>query len=283
MEGKRFSIGEKPHFGIKPHIRKKPRIQAGNIHVYFRGNCRFNIFYDDKDRIEFLIRCNNTAIKHETKILAFVLMDNHVHLQIETNSVTSFVRDLLKGYVQWYNRKNGLSDKLFKTPFSSACKYSNEWILKSILYILNNPIKARLCKHPSEYLWSSYHLYFGKKHQLQKYINIDIDLINRIFHGKDTLDDAIINFKADIYELRDKGDSVWTRTPDALVIKHLNILLSGKNIYQLSPDEMINIIIALRHETGATYRQIASVTHQCYEYVRKTLCASRSGRHFDAV
>jgi len=66
--------------GKKKQLRRIPRIQAGNIHVYFRGNCRFNIFYDDKDRIEFLIRCNNVAQKHETKILAFVLMDNHVHL-----------------------------------------------------------------------------------------------------------------------------------------------------------------------------------------------------------
>lgn len=273
MEGKKFSIGEKPHFGDKPRIGNKPRIQAGNIHVYFRGNCRFNIFYDDNDRIEFLIRCNNTAVKHDTKILAFVLMDNHVHLQIETNSVTNFVRDLLKGYVQWYNRKNGLSDKLFKSPFSSACKYSNDWITNSILYILNNPIKARICEHPSEYLWSSYHLYFGKRHQLQKYINIDIDLINRInkiFQGKNTLDDAIINFKADINELRDKNDGVWTRTTDALVIKHLNLILGKRNIYQINSDEMIKIIIALRNETGATYRQIASVTHQSYDYVRKT-------------
>ncbi len=265
MEGKNFSIG------------RKPRIQSGNIHVYFRGNCRFNIFYDDKDRIEFLIRCNNTALKHETKILAFVLMDNHVHLQIETNSVTNFVRDLLKGYVQWYNRKNGLADKLFKSPFSSACKYSNEWITNSILYILHNPIKARICTHPSEYLWSSYHFYLGKRHQLQKYINIDINSINRInwiFLEKNTLDDAIINFKADLNELRDKGDGVWTRTSDAQVIKHLNLLLGRRNIYQISSEEMIKIIIALRNETGASYRQIASVTHQSYEYVR---------RHFDAV
>ncbi len=68
--------------GKKKVFGRKARIQSGNIHVYLRGNCRYNVFYDDKDRIEFLIRCNNVAHKYDTKILAFVLMDNHVHLQL---------------------------------------------------------------------------------------------------------------------------------------------------------------------------------------------------------
>ncbi len=262
MEGKMKKLG------------RNPRIQSGNIHVYFRGNCRFNIFYDDKDRIEFLTRCNNIAQKHKTKILAFVLMDNHVHLQLITNNLTNFVRDLLKGYVQWYNRKNGLSDKLFKTPFSSACKYSDFWIENSILYILNNPLKSKICKHPSEYIWSSYHFHFSKRNHLEKYINIDTEFLNHIYPDRKSLDSAIINYKADLGEIKEKGSDIWTRTTDGLVIKCLKTLLGDRIIYQISDDEMVELIISLRKESGASYRQIASVTHQSYEFVRRTLWRS---------
>ena len=242
--------------GKKKQFGRKPRIQSGNIHVYFRGNCRFNIFYDDNDRKEFLIRCNNVAQKYETKILAFILMDNHVHLQLETNNLTNFVKDLLKGYVQWYNRKNGLSDKLFKTPFSSACKYSDKWIENSIIYILNNPLKSRICKHPSEYLWSSYHFHFSKRNSLEKYIKIDTEFLNRLYPDRKSLDNAIINYKSDLAEIRERGDDVWTRTTDGLVINCLNDLLGERIIYQISASEMEDIIISLRKESGASYRQI---------------------------
>jgi len=260
--------------GQKKLCGRKARTQSGNIHIYLRGNCRFNIFYDDKERIEFLIRCNCAAQKHETKILAFVLMDNHVHLQVVTERLTNFVRDFLKGYVQWYNKKNGLSDKLFKTPFSSACKYSDIWIENSILYILNNPLKSMICNHPSEYLWSSYHFHHYKKNPLEKYINIDTEFLNRIYPDRKSLDNAIINYKSDFSKIRNRGDEIWTRATDGIVINCLNVLLKGRNIYQISPSEMTELIISLRKETGASYRQIASVTHESYEFVRRTLWRS---------
>lgn len=252
-------------------FRRKQRIQSGNIHVYLRGNCRFNIFYDDRDRIEFLIRCNNTAQKHSSKIVAFVLMDNHVHLQIVTINLTDFVKDLLKGYVQWYNRKNGLSDKLFKTPFSSACKYSDIWIEKSILYILNNPLKSMICKHPSEYLWSSYHFHFSKRNHLEKHIQVDTDFLNRIYPDKKSLDNAIINFKVGLDEIKERENNIWTRTTDGQVINCLKNILGERSIFQISDNEIVDLIITLKKESGASIRQISSVTHQSYEFVRRTL------------
>ncbi len=260
--------------GKKKVFGRKARIQSGNIHVYLRGNCRYNVFYDDKDRIEFLIRCNNVAHKYDTKILAFVLMDNHVHLQLVTNNLTNFVSDLLKGYVQWYNRKNGLSDKLFKTPFSSACKHSDKWIENSILYILNNPIKSGMCKYPSEYLWSSYHFHLNNKNPLRKYIKIDTDFLTKIYPNRKSLDKAIMYYKSDLEDIRDKRHDIWPRVTDGFVIKCLNTLLKGRNVFQISEGEMEELIISLRKESGASYRQIASVTHESYELVRRTLWRS---------
>ena len=160
---------------------------------------------------------------------------------------------------------------MFKSPFSSACKYSDIWIENSILYILNNPLKSRICKHPSEYLWSSYHFHFSKRNPLEKYIKIDTEFLNRIYPDRKSLDNAIINYKSDLAEIRERGDDIWTRTTDGLVINCLNVLLGERIIYQISASEMVDLIISLRKESGASYRQIASVTHESYEFVRRIL------------
>ncbi|HPS96124.1 MAG TPA: hypothetical protein PK115_05950, partial [Bacteroidales bacterium] len=125
-----------------------------------------------------------------------------------------------------------------------------------------------------EYLWSSYHFHFSKRNHLEKYINIDTEFINRIYPDRKSLDSAIINYKADLGEIKEKGNDIWTRTTDGLVINCLKILLGDRIIYQISDSEMIDLIISLRKESGASYRQIASVTHQSYEFVRRTLWRS---------
>ncbi len=75
----------------------------------------------------------------------------------------------------------------------SYCKYSEEWIINSILYILNNPVSALLCDHPSEYAWSSYHFLFHRQNSLAKHIEIDTSLIYKHFKNRIELDEAIKN------------------------------------------------------------------------------------------
>ena len=256
---------------MKNEKARIPRVQSGNIHVYIRGNSRYNVFYDDNDRTEFLSRCYCSAEKHMVTIYAFVIMDNHVHLQISTDKLSKFVRDFLQGYSQWYNHKHGLSDKLFKSPFSSACKYSEKWILDSILYILNNPVKSKICKHPSEYLWSSYSQYFSDCSPLNKYIRVDKFFIREQFKNIYALDKAVINFGAGLNEIKEESNFTWSRLSDSIVSKNLGLILNNRDLFCLTEEEIKAIILTLRNETNASFRQIASLTHTEYGFVRRTL------------
>jgi len=251
------------------------RVQAGNNHVYLRGNGKNTVFYKDSERIEFLKRCNSAAKRHNCKILAFVLMDNHLHLQVESKKLVSFVKSILIGYVQWYNKQNGLSDKLFKTPFSSACKYTDESVVESIMYILCNPVKAGMCSHPGEYLWSSYDAYFNSRSPILKYIDIDTELIRTIFKTKKEFESAVLNYSSDIDRIRKRGKGYWPRELHNDIINHLSKILKGRNIFQLNRDEISNLILRLRKETGASFRQIASITHESYEEVRRIIVGKK--------
>ena len=130
------------------------RVQEGSIHVYFRGNNRNNVFYEDVDRVSFLSRCGYYSKKYNSTVQEFVLMDNHIHLQLQTNQLTRLMKSILVSFVHYYNQKHNTSGNLFQSPFSSVCKYSDEWKIDSMLYILQNPLAAEICKHPADYKWS---------------------------------------------------------------------------------------------------------------------------------
>lgn len=266
-ENKRKKENEKQQKGYYP------RVQEGSIHLYFRGNGRFNVFYDDFDKIEFLKRCNTAADKHETKIEQIVLMDNHVHMHINTKSLTPFAYNLIHGYSYWYNRKHGISGKLFESPFNSSHKSSEEWILKSMLYILQNPISARICKHPKEYPWSSYHSYFArgnaKVNPVVKHVKLDHSFIYARYANLQDFDKAILEEAIYIIEIKDSKNKKWEKTPDAEVVRKANIILNGRSIFHLNKFEIEAIILELRNKAGASCRQISSILHQSFEYVRR--------------
>lgn len=258
--------------GKKPNLpEKRGRSQYGCYHVYLRGNGKKTVFYDNIERAEFLKRCQASAEKNSCKILAFAIMDNHVHLQIICNNLTQFVKSLLIGYVRWYNNKNGLSDKLFRAPFGSAGKYSDKDILESIMYIISNPVRANICKKYEDFKWTSFECYFNKNNPFRRIIEIDTDFVESLFETKTDFIRSLNNYNADVDKIRKKGKDFWPRETYINVMEYLNTLLKGRSIYELSKEERNTLIIKLRRETGASYWQIASLTHESYAEVRRIL------------
>jgi len=252
---------------------KKHRKQAGHFHVYFRGNNKYTVFYDEGDYIGFLQKLSMVAKLYNTRICAFVLMDNHVHLHIVTEDLTALMRTFLIRFSRWYNKRKGLTGKLFSTPFSSSHTYSRILIEDNLLYILSNPIKSYICEHPGDYKWSSYHSYFSdKKNPLKEFIDIDTSVLEEIFDSKKALDEAITKYNADTTKNR---ESHWDFTPDYEIIEHMNRILNGRNLFALTKDEMNALMISLRNDKSATFRQIATLTHGSYDETRKFFCHSK--------
>lgn len=258
----------KKGYRVKNKILKHmPREQSGHFHVYFRGNSRQTVFYNDDDFIGFLIKCNFVSKQYHTKIAVFALMDNHVHLHLITDELTPFMRAFLISFTRWYNKRKGLSDKLFKSPFSSVRIYSKALIAENLLYIFSNPIKAGICQNPWEYKWSSYHFHNNtRKNPLQKFIDIDTSIVNEIFPNKTVLDNAIRTFSTNTII---SNGATFPKTPDNLVIQHMNTILNGRNLFTLTKGELKTLMVRLRKEKGATFRQIATLTHESYVEVRK--------------
>jgi len=251
--------------------KRKKREQSGNFHVWFRGNGRFTVFYDESDFEGFLKRCDAAAKKYDTKIVAFVLLDNHIHLHVITESLTQFASTLLTGVSQWLNNRNGFTGKLFESPFGSSRIYSKALIAENLLYIFSNPMNAGICINPWGYKWCSYHFHNSRlKNPLENLIAIDTETVVNAFPTKGALDKAIFNFNLNGSPTQPEKQN-WPRIPDNEVAKCMNTILNGRKLSDLSKDELIKLMVVLKHRDGATYRQIASLTHESYLEVRRVL------------
>ncbi|MBR6452165.1 MAG: transposase [Lachnospiraceae bacterium] len=121
------------------------------------------IFEDDSDYQKFLLVLSDCVKKYDSRIYAYCLMDNHVHLLIHSSPdhLAGFFQSLGTRFVRWYNNKYARSGHLFQERFYSVAIESDCAFLSVLLYIHNNPVKANVCRYPSEYRWSSFNAYYG--------------------------------------------------------------------------------------------------------------------------
>src|SRR5271170_7642522 len=104
--------------GLSPLMARPLRIEyAGAVyHVMARGNRGQGIFGDDKDRQRFLETLGEACQKTGWWVHAYVLMDNHYHLLVETpeGNLVEGMKWLQGAYTQRFNRQHKLFGHLFQ-------------------------------------------------------------------------------------------------------------------------------------------------------------------------
>lgn len=153
-------------------MSRQPRkhSESGIYHVMLRGIDRQTIFQDDEDRKKFLQilqSCKEISLFH---LYAYCLMGNHIHLLLQTEEEGEQLEQIFKRigvrYVAWYNRKYGRTGHLFQDRFLSEPVDSEAYLWTVIPYIHQNPVKAKICRLPQEYPWSSYQEYLRQDETL---------------------------------------------------------------------------------------------------------------------
>jgi len=136
-------------------------------HVMMRGIERADIFSDDKDREHFLSKVGEIGKATETRILAWALMDNHVHMLLFSGSsgLPRFMRRLLTGYAVWFNRRHQRSGHLFQNRYKSIVCEEDGYLLELVRYIHLNPLRSHVVRNLEEldrYRWSGHSVIVGK-------------------------------------------------------------------------------------------------------------------------
>ncbi|HEY3189530.1 MAG TPA: transposase [Solirubrobacteraceae bacterium] len=139
---------------------RKPReeVEGGVHHVYARGSRRGLLFVDDADRRMYLRLLGRAVERHAWRCLSFCLMDNHVHLLIETPhaNLGSGMQWLHGRYGEHFNRRHDGSGHVFQGRYGAARMLTDVQLWVIVRYIARNPVEARLCAEVGDWPWSSH-------------------------------------------------------------------------------------------------------------------------------
>jgi len=194
-------------------MARKPRIEyeGAFYHIITRGNQRQKIFGDEKDYSKYLEILTRYKSQYKYRIYAYVLMNNHVHLLIETKDIplSKIQQGINQSYTIYFNKKYNTVGHLFHGRYKAILCDKEAYLLSLIKYIHLNPVSAGIVKEPDEYRWSSHINYIGR----EKGGIIDIDQVLRMFSENKTkarrlyrayINDGIKVKKEDIYRTADQ-------------------------------------------------------------------------------
>ncbi|VAX35180.1 hypothetical protein MNBD_UNCLBAC01-946 [hydrothermal vent metagenome] len=176
--------------------RREKFVSGEYYHVFNRSIEKFKIFDSPRDfqRMVYLIRyyqlkgnkesfsCFSrfkevrnsgldrrlVSLKKEmlkcVEILSYCIMPTHIHLvikQIDEGGISLFMRNILNGYAQYFNKKYNRNGPLWTGRFKAEHVETDEQLVHLTRYVHLNPTTAGLVKNPEDWRYSSYFEYIG--------------------------------------------------------------------------------------------------------------------------
>ena len=146
-------------------------LNKGYYHICTDGNAIPWMFQDDEDFIAGINRIALCILKNYVEIIAFILMDNHVHFVLYGTALQckKFINSYKMLTGKWIHNKYGLKDYLRLLPTEMISISDEETLLNTLAYIDRNSIVAGYRYMPSEYPWgSARYMFRDKEHEYQQ-------------------------------------------------------------------------------------------------------------------
>ena len=126
-------------------------------HVTQRGNRRQEVFFQDRDYAAYLALLSEWAAKAETRVWAYCLMPNHLHLILvpsREDGLRATLGETHRRYTRLINTREGWRGHLWQERFHSFVMDETHLLLCA-RYVELNPVAAGLVARPEEWPWSS--------------------------------------------------------------------------------------------------------------------------------
>lgn len=188
-------------------------------HIMVRGIEGTPLFRDDQDRETFLRRIGKLVPSTGSRILAWALMVNHVHLLMFSGKqgISTFMRCLLTAYALGFNRRYQRRGHLFQNRYQSIICQEDAYLLELVRYIHLNPLRGGVVNSLREldrYHWCGHGTLLGRDRRI---IWQERDYVLRQFGEKEAK--AVKAYRRYIEEGRDQrkqfdlGDEGLYRNP----------------------------------------------------------------------
>lgn len=159
---------------------------TGFHHVVNRGVARQPIFYDVRDRVEFLRLLGAVHERFDVNIHAYTLMTNHYHLVIEcpNGGLTDAMHLLGSVFVRHVNERAGRDGPLFKDRYYAKRVESDDYVTRLVNYVHQNPLAMMSEEQLLGYRWSSLRVYSGDR---RRPAWLRTDLVSGLFGGSEAV------------------------------------------------------------------------------------------------
>lgn len=233
-------------------MARQARQSGEYLHVIIRGIGKQILFEDEKDHLYFLSLLQRFKAECGIIILAYCMMENHVHILIRDvdGKTPLFMKKTGVSYAGYYNKRYDRVGHLFQDRYKSETITDDGNLMAVFRYILNNPRKAGICS-PFDYAWSSIHEY-GKSNGIS-----DSSLIKSMLGPEENLAEFLkTDDKTGFMEDEPaKRDDAWAMETMRRILK----ASSGTVLQNMSKEDRNEMLAKLKH-AGLSVRQIERLT-----------------------
>ena len=228
-----------------PRVARNEKISK-YYHIMVQGINREYIFENPEFKKQYISFFKNKKKNIGIRLIAYCVMDNHVHMLV----FSDFIEELSKTmssvntkYAIYYNKKMDRCGYVFRDRFKSEIIIDRKHLENCIKYIHNNPVKANICKIPSEYNYSSYKDFLNKK--------IDNDIIYLLCDGLIENSNRLLG-KEEEGTFIDIDDKLEFEKPQ-------NVLKEYNNFEYLNKEGIYIIIRDLKKRCNISNKEIADL------------------------
>lgn len=251
-----------------------------------RGINKQDIFFEDKDYLEFQNIIRKTKKKFLYQLYSYVLMPNHIHLEIKDANykLSQIIHSMATSYAMYFNKKYERKGHLFENRFQSKNVENSYYLLNLVRYIHQNPLKAGINKM-EEYKWSSYSEYFINDKIQKEESFVNTEEVFEIFLPKTQkirAKEEFMQFNHKVLKFQESTElleyEMKTKLTDAEVIFFIKEKLEISNIQEIQKynmeirDKVIGEIYEIK---GVSQPQIARILGVTTRIVQKAISKKR--------
>ena len=130
-----------------------------------RGNGGAKTFFSDADYGLYLKLLTAACAVAKVRCLGFVLMPNHVHLILvprDADGLRKAMSTVHRAYAGQINARRKKTGHFWQGRFGCVAM-DGDHALSALRYVLLNPVRAKLCKKPEQWEWSSARAYLKNR------------------------------------------------------------------------------------------------------------------------
>ena len=238
--------------------------QFGFFHVMVQEINKLYIFDELEYKKLYFNLIKNNYKKYNISIIAYCIMDNHIHLLIYTKDITElslFMHKINTIYGMIYNKNKKRCGYVYRNRFKSQYIYDSQYLAKCIKYIHMNPVKSKIVQRECDYIFSSYNEYYSVPEI------IDFNIVEETFYEEKIINilNNITNVDVEIMDVDNENDNFEISVKNYLYGHNISL-----NEIKKDKNELYMFIFEQKSK-GYTQRKIAEKLKIDYKKISRIL------------